>query len=129
MRLTPAMDCIDLMDEAASKIRMEIDSLPAELDEISRKIMQLEIEKQALGNAGPLADYAGDLLLGDLLLQKAVLPAGVHPLPLLLQLLLQPGQGIVFQPGHFLQVVAAPSSGASRSGLRSTTACGSPMGR
>ena len=40
---------IDLMDEAASKIRMEIDSLPAGLDEISRKIMQLEIEKQALG--------------------------------------------------------------------------------
>ena len=39
---------IDLMDEAAAKIRMEIDSLPAELDEISRKIMQLEIEKQAL---------------------------------------------------------------------------------
>ncbi len=39
---------IDLMDEAASKIRMEIDSLPAELDAISRKIMQLEIEKQAL---------------------------------------------------------------------------------
>ena len=40
---------IDLMDEAASKIRMEIDSLPGELDEINRKIMQLEIEKQALG--------------------------------------------------------------------------------
>ena len=40
---------IDLMDEAAAKIRMEIDSMPAELDEISRKIMQLEIEKQALG--------------------------------------------------------------------------------
>ncbi|MBQ1391701.1 MAG: ATP-dependent chaperone ClpB [Firmicutes bacterium] len=39
---------IDLMDEAASRIRTEIDSLPAELDEISRKIMQLEIEKQAL---------------------------------------------------------------------------------
>lgn len=39
---------IDLMDEAASKIRTEIDSLPAELDEISRKIMQLEIERQAL---------------------------------------------------------------------------------
>lgn len=39
---------IDLMDEAASKIRMEIDSLPSSLDEISRKIMQLEIEKQAL---------------------------------------------------------------------------------
>jgi ATP-dependent Clp protease ATP-binding subunit ClpB len=40
---------IDLMDEAAAKIRTEIDSLPAELDETARKIMQLEIEKQALG--------------------------------------------------------------------------------
>lgn len=39
---------IDLMDEAASKIRTEIDSMPAELDEIFRKIMQLEIEKEAL---------------------------------------------------------------------------------
>lgn len=39
---------IDLMDEAASKIRTEIDSMPEELDEISRKIMQLEIERQAL---------------------------------------------------------------------------------
>jgi len=39
---------IDLMDEAAAMIRTEIDSMPAELDEISRKTMQLEIEKQAL---------------------------------------------------------------------------------
>ena len=39
---------IDLLDEAASKIRTEIDSMPEELDQISRKIMQLEIEKQAL---------------------------------------------------------------------------------
>ena len=39
---------IDLMDEAAARIRTEIDSMPAELDEVSRKIMQLEIEKQAL---------------------------------------------------------------------------------
>jgi len=39
---------IDLMDEAAARIRTEIDSMPAELDTISRKIMQLEIEKQAL---------------------------------------------------------------------------------
>lgn len=39
---------IDLMDEAASMIRTEIDSMPAELDECARKIMQLEIEKQAL---------------------------------------------------------------------------------
>ena len=40
---------IDLMDEAASMIRTEIDSMPAELDESARKIMQLEIERQALG--------------------------------------------------------------------------------
>lgn len=39
---------IDLMDEAAAMIRTEIDSMPAELDELSRKIMQLEIERQAL---------------------------------------------------------------------------------
>ncbi len=39
---------IDLMDEAASMIRTEIDSMPAELDEASRRIMQLEIEKQAM---------------------------------------------------------------------------------
>jgi len=39
---------IDLMDEAAAMIRTEIDSMPSELDEISRRIMQMEIEKQAL---------------------------------------------------------------------------------
>jgi ATP-dependent Clp protease ATP-binding subunit ClpB len=39
---------IDLMDEAASKLRMEIDSMPAELDEVRRRIMQLEIEREAL---------------------------------------------------------------------------------
>ena len=39
---------IDLIDEAASKLRMEINSKPEELDEIDRKIMQLEIEKEAL---------------------------------------------------------------------------------
>ena len=39
---------IDLMDEAASKIRIEIDSRPSELDTISREILRLEIEKQAL---------------------------------------------------------------------------------
>jgi len=49
---------IDLMDEAASKIRTEIDSLPAELDEISRKIMQLEIERQALGKETDAASKA-----------------------------------------------------------------------
>jgi ATP-dependent Clp protease ATP-binding subunit ClpB len=39
---------IDLVDEAASKLRMEIDSMPAELDEVSRRLMQLEIEREAL---------------------------------------------------------------------------------
>lgn len=39
---------IDLMDEAAARIRTEIDSMPSELDTIERKIMQLEIERQAL---------------------------------------------------------------------------------
>ena len=39
---------IDLIDEAASKLRTEIDSMPAELDEVRRRIMQLEIEREAL---------------------------------------------------------------------------------
>ncbi len=39
---------IDLVDEAASKLRMEIDSMPVELDEVERRVMQLEIEREAL---------------------------------------------------------------------------------
>lgn len=39
---------IDLMDEAASKLRIEMDSVPEELDELNRKIMQLEIEREAI---------------------------------------------------------------------------------
>ncbi|HNV85565.1 MAG TPA: ATP-dependent chaperone ClpB [Candidatus Omnitrophota bacterium] len=39
---------IDLIDEAASKLRIEIDSLPTEIDELERRIIQFEIEKQAL---------------------------------------------------------------------------------
>ena len=39
---------IDLIDEAAARLRMEIDSMPAELDEVQRRIMQLEIEREAL---------------------------------------------------------------------------------
>ncbi len=39
---------IDLIDEATAKIRMEIDSLPTELDELERRIVHLEIDKQAL---------------------------------------------------------------------------------
>ncbi len=41
---------IDLVDEAASRIRMEIDSKPVEIDEVDRHIMQLEIELQSLGS-------------------------------------------------------------------------------
>jgi ATP-dependent Clp protease ATP-binding subunit ClpB len=43
---------IDLIDEAASKLRMEINSKPEELDEIERRIMQLEIEKAAIKREG-----------------------------------------------------------------------------
>ncbi|THJ24525.1 MAG: ATP-dependent chaperone ClpB [Nitrospira sp. CG24E] len=39
---------IDLVDESAARLRTEIDSLPAELDEVSRKVLQLEIEREAL---------------------------------------------------------------------------------
>ncbi|HSC58385.1 MAG TPA: ATP-dependent chaperone ClpB [Gemmatimonadales bacterium] len=39
---------IDLVDEAASRLRIEIDSLPQEIDEVERRIVQLEIERQAL---------------------------------------------------------------------------------
>jgi len=39
---------IDLIDEAASRLRIEIDSMPTEIDEIERRIIQMEIEKQAL---------------------------------------------------------------------------------
>lgn len=43
---------IDLMDEAASKLRMQINSMPIELDEIERKIMQMEIEREAMKREG-----------------------------------------------------------------------------
>jgi ATP-dependent Clp protease ATP-binding subunit ClpB len=46
---------IDLMDEAASQLRMEIDSLPREIDEVERRILQLQIEKQALIKEDDLA--------------------------------------------------------------------------
>ena len=39
---------IDLVDEAAARLRMEIDSMPVELDELERRVMQLEIEREAL---------------------------------------------------------------------------------
>jgi ATP-dependent Clp protease ATP-binding subunit ClpB len=39
---------IDLIDEAAASLRMQVDSLPVEIDEIERRVLQLEIERQAL---------------------------------------------------------------------------------
>src|SRR5207249_9404846 len=39
---------IDLVDEAAAKLRTEVDSMPSEIDEIHRRVMQLEIERSAL---------------------------------------------------------------------------------
>jgi ATP-dependent Clp protease ATP-binding subunit ClpB len=49
---------IDLIDEAASKLRIENDSMPTELDELRRRIMQLEMEREALklGEDGPTRD-------------------------------------------------------------------------
>jgi ATP-dependent Clp protease ATP-binding subunit ClpB len=54
---------IDLMDEAAAKLRTEIDSMPSELDEISRRVMQLEIEREALRKE---TDAASKARLGKL---------------------------------------------------------------
>src|SRR4051794_4272344 len=49
---------IDLIDEAASKLRIEIDSLPTEIDEVERRIMQLEIEHEALSKETDEASVA-----------------------------------------------------------------------
>ena len=48
---------IDLVDEACALIKTELDSMPAELDELSRKIMQLEIEEAALKKETLKANY------------------------------------------------------------------------
>lgn len=58
---------IDLMDEAASRLRMEIDSLPQEIDEVERRIVQLEIERQALsGEDDPSAKERMDGIAAEL---------------------------------------------------------------
>jgi len=49
---------IDLLDEAASKLRLEMDSVPEELDEMNRKIMQLEIEREAIKRESDTAKLA-----------------------------------------------------------------------
>ena len=57
-------NAIDLMDEAAAKLRMERDSLPEELDEITRRLAQLEIEREAIkreGDAPKIAQLDKDI--------------------------------------------------------------------
>jgi len=49
---------IDLVDEAASRVRMEIDSVPTEIDQVQRRIMQLEIEREALSKESDEASAA-----------------------------------------------------------------------
>jgi ATP-dependent Clp protease ATP-binding subunit ClpB len=61
---------IDLIDEAASRLRMEIDSMPAALDEVERRIMQLEIEREALRKE---SDKASKERLGKLEKELAAL--------------------------------------------------------
>ncbi len=70
---------IDLIDEAAAKLRMEIDSMPVELDETERQIRQLEIERQALGKETDRASRdrlkALEKQLGDLAEKRDALRA------------------------------------------------------
>jgi ATP-dependent Clp protease ATP-binding subunit ClpB len=61
---------IDLVDEAAAKIKMEVDSMPAEIDSVQRKVMQLQIEQQALKKE---RDPASKARLEDLKRQLAEL--------------------------------------------------------
>jgi ATP-dependent Clp protease ATP-binding subunit ClpB len=56
---------IDLVDEAASRIRIEIDSLPEEIDELERRMRQIEIERQALKKEGDPASRERDTKLGQ----------------------------------------------------------------
>ncbi len=63
---------IDLVDEAASKLRIEIDSMPTEIDVVERRILQLEIEKVALEKE---TDSASKERLGTLVEELAVLQA------------------------------------------------------
>lgn len=68
---------IDLIDEAAALIRTEIDSLPADLDEVNRKVMQLEIEREALRRETDAASQERlerlENELGDLRAQQAAM--------------------------------------------------------
>ncbi|MGH2870480.1 MAG: AAA family ATPase, partial [Solirubrobacteraceae bacterium] len=69
---------IDLVDEAASRIRMEIDSKPTEIDEVDRHIMQLEIELQSLGEDDDPGTAARREQLERALAEEQETSAGMH---------------------------------------------------
>ena len=69
---------IDLVDEAASRIRMEIDSKPTEIDEVDRHIMQLEIELQSLGDDDDPGTAARREQLERSLAEERETSAGMH---------------------------------------------------
>jgi ATP-dependent Clp protease ATP-binding subunit ClpB len=69
---------IDLVDEAASRIRMEIDSKPTEIDEVDRHIMQLEIELQSLGDDNDPGTAARREQLERALAEEQETSAGMH---------------------------------------------------
>ncbi|HWD66107.1 MAG TPA: ATP-dependent chaperone ClpB [Solirubrobacteraceae bacterium] len=69
---------IDLVDEAASRIRMEIDSKPTEIDEVDRHIMQLEIELQSLGDDDDPGAVARREQLERTLAEERERSAGMH---------------------------------------------------
>jgi ATP-dependent Clp protease ATP-binding subunit ClpB len=69
---------IDLVDEAASRIRMEIDSKPTEIDEVDRHIMQLEIELQSLGEDDDPGTIARREQLERLLADEKERSAAMH---------------------------------------------------
>ncbi len=68
---------IDLMDEAASRMRIEIDSLPQEIDEVERKVVQLEIEKQALSKEKDAASKERRAIIEQQLAQLKEQSAGM----------------------------------------------------
>ena len=69
---------IDLVDESASRIRMEIDSKPTEIDEVDRHIMQLEIELQSLGDDDDPGTDARREQLERALAEERETSAGMH---------------------------------------------------
>src|SRR5437588_6430026 len=69
---------IDLVDEAASRIRMEIDSKPTEIDEVDRHIMQLEIELQSLGSDDDLGTLSRREQLERALAEEKERSAAMH---------------------------------------------------